>query len=374
MRIFTIVGIVLAVIGAYFAYLATQPSTGPFDVGHAAAPIVALTLLPMGIIFVIVGMYFSRLLGNRGELMREGIPGQARIESLAETGMLINNRPMVRMTLYVTVPGRAPYTLEHKEVVPLIALGMIAPGSTLPVVIDPTDPNRLAIDWSGETRARALGQAGYGAQGAGGYGAGGYGAPGTGGYGAGAPSAPGMPVPNTLSSTGGSIPNTITPEPVGGDPQAGVGFAMPPGMSMGVQPQPTFSMTGSGLDLSALYQQLAQAGITIGGGLPVMTSGSTRVIDARQGDQAGHLAMLKASGQLGRAVVRSSQDMNIAVHGSQIVVLDLEVTPQGGAAYPARVTAMVPQSDAGKVFVGAGLPVYADRANPQNLAVDWDAV
>jgi hypothetical protein len=186
-------------------------------------------------------------------------------------------------------------------------------------------------------------------------------------------------MPNTLSSGGGGAPNTLAAADAdgAGAPQSSVGFALPQGMSMAAQPQhPVWSMSGStmGFDMSALYQQLAQMGITIGGGLPVVTSGSTTVIDARPGDQAGHLAMLKASGQAGRAVVRSSQDMNVAVHGNQIVVLDLEVTPQGGAAYPVRVTAMVPPSDTGKVFVGAALPVYGDRANPQNVAVDWDAV
>jgi hypothetical protein len=172
------------------------------------------------------------------------------------------------------------------------------------------------------------------------------------------------------------MPNTLGAGPgTGGDPNAGAGFALPPGMGMGMQPrqQPTFSMGGAGFDLSAIYQQLAQAGITIGAGLPVMTTGTT-VIDMRAGDAAAHLATLKATGQPARGVVRAAQDMGVAVHGNQIVVLDLEVTPQGGGAYPVRTTGSVPLDDLGKLGVGAALPVYLDRSNPQNLAIDWDAV
>lgn len=368
MKIFTIIGIVCLAVGVYFGYQALQPASGgELDIGREAAPILAITFLPIGIIFTLVGLYVSRLGNARTKLMQAGLAGQATVLSAAETGVYINERPMVRLQLNVNVPGRAPYTVEHSEVIPLIALGMITPGSSLPVAVDPVDPQKLAIDWSGETRARALGAAG-----------------GMGVYPTVSQPGPGMPTPNTLSSSmPTSAPNTLLGSPQIGDPGApgaapgsGIGFAMPMGMmgmAGGVQGQPMISFGGTGVDLSSIYKQLAAAGVTITGGMPQMMSTSTTVIDARPGDVAEHLAQLKGAGKPGTAAVIGVQDMGMAIHGNQLTMLELNVTPQGGMGYPARVTALVPPASAGRAVVGGSLPVFIDSAFPQNLAIDWDA-
>jgi hypothetical protein len=369
-KIFTILGIVFLVVGGYFAYLALQPASDAIDVGHEAAPILAITFLPIGIIFTLVGLYVTRLGSARNKLLQTGVPGQATVMGAAETGVYINERPMVRLQLNVSVPGRAPYSVEHSEVIPLIALGMITPGSSLPVVVDGTDPQKLMVDWSGETRARAMSAAA---------------AMGT--YPTVAQAGVGMPLPNTLSSgVSAPAPNTLSGAPQvgaaggsGADPTSGVGFAMPmgmlgmTGMTGGTQGQPMFSFGGTGIDLSGIYKQLAAAGVTITGGMPQMMGSSTTVIDARPGDVAEHLAQLKGSGGSGTAAVTGVQDMGMAIHGNQLTMLELNVTPQGGAAYPARVTALVPPAEAGRAVVGGSLPVFIDHSNPQNLAIDWDA-
>jgi hypothetical protein len=116
--------------------------------------------------------------------------------------MYVNERPIVKLTLNVTVRGHAPYTVEPREVIPFIALGMITPGSTLLVAVDPVDPQKLAIDWGGQTQARAMNPM-----------AGSYGAP---------PATPGtVPLPNTLSTMGSTAaaPNTLQ-APAPGTPMA----------------------------------------------------------------------------------------------------------------------------------------------------------
>ena len=108
MRVFTITGAVLLAIGLFFVYQAMQPSTGPFDVGHEAAPIAALTLVPMGVIFTLVGWYLTRAMGQRDQLLQQGLPGMATISSAAETGVYVNERPMIKLTMTVQVPGHPP--------------------------------------------------------------------------------------------------------------------------------------------------------------------------------------------------------------------------------------------------------------------------
>ncbi|MEA2622982.1 MAG: hypothetical protein QOH61_1892, partial [Chloroflexota bacterium] len=109
MRIFTLVGIVLTVVGGFLLYLAFTTPAGPLGLDNLGLMIAGWTLFPMGAIFTLVGLWFGRAMGNRGKLIRQGIPGQATILSLAETGMLINDRPVARMTMNVVVPGRPPY-------------------------------------------------------------------------------------------------------------------------------------------------------------------------------------------------------------------------------------------------------------------------
>lgn len=76
-----------------------------------------------------------------------GIPGQATITSLAQTGMFLNQNPQVEMSLMVTVPGRAPYAATRKEFIPLIMLGRLSSGMPLAVRVDPADPSNVVIDW-----------------------------------------------------------------------------------------------------------------------------------------------------------------------------------------------------------------------------------
>ena len=198
---------------------------------------------------------------------------------------------------------------------------MITPGSTLPVVVDPMNPQKLVVDWSGETRARAMGAAAA-----------------AGVYPTVSQPGPGMPMPNTLSSSApAAAPNTLSGTPQIGQsgPAAagtGVGFATPMGMlgmSAG-QGQTMVSFGGTGVDLSSIYTQLAAAGVTITGGMPQMVSGSMSVVDARPGDVAEHLAQLKATGHAGTAAVTGAQDMGLAIHGNALAMLELSVTPQGG--------------------------------------------
>jgi hypothetical protein len=338
MRVFTIIGIVCLVIGGFFAYQAwlTPPSDNPFDVGKAAAPIVAITFLIIGFTFTIVGSVILRMGRARKELLTTGLVGRAEIVSATQTSMYVNEQPVVQLQLNVSVPGRAPYQVSHREVVPLLSLAVIQPGHSLPVAVDPANANKIAIDWGGVTAGRVATFSDTGAA----IGASQMGwAPGV------APTE--MPLPNTLSAMP-SPPPLAAPAPNTLSSLPGIGQSLPPGAEGGVgfaapaeMPPPT--MLGT--------QSAGSAGVGI----------------------AAYLAYLKTSGIAGRAVIRTVQDTRVAVVGDEVLALQLEVAPAGGAGYPVTTATMVPQRAVGRAVPGASLAVYIDRSNPQAIAIDWDA-
>jgi hypothetical protein len=88
-------------------------------------------------------------------ILDTGIPGQATITSLTQTGLFLNENPQVEMNLMITVTGKPPYAATRKEFVPLIMLGRLSSGMPLAVKVDPADPSNVIIDWSAPPAAPA---------------------------------------------------------------------------------------------------------------------------------------------------------------------------------------------------------------------------
>ncbi len=74
-----------------------------------------------------------------------GIAGNATVEAIADTGTMINNAPVVEMDLTVTVPGRDPYKVKHRQLVAHSALPRFQPGCSFSVRVDAGDPTKLVI-------------------------------------------------------------------------------------------------------------------------------------------------------------------------------------------------------------------------------------
>jgi hypothetical protein len=206
---------------------------------------------------------------------------------------------------------------------------------------------------------------------------------------------PGAPLPNTLSSMPGAAPNTLSGPVIPGagasaapGSSGGIGFALPVGLAAAAggvgggtgsglvtgMPAGIGAMSAlGGINMQALMQQLGAAGVTFTGGMQVVNGGTT-VVDARPNDMAAYIGYLRTNGHAGKALVRTANDMGIAIHGNELVMLQVEVQPDTGASYPAQIAALVPPSDSGKAVVGAELPVFIDRSNPQAIAIDWDAI
>ena len=78
-------------------------------------------------------------------LMASGRHGSATIEAIRDTGLTINDNPTVELDLSVSVDGRDAYAVTHRPTISRIAIASFQPGATVPVRVDPADPQSLMI-------------------------------------------------------------------------------------------------------------------------------------------------------------------------------------------------------------------------------------
>src|SRR5262245_15030075 len=121
-----------------------------------------------GVFMIVTGIVFlgvagamlllgQRLSGARraqDPLVQTGIPGDATVLSIRETGISFRSglETLVGFQLEVRVPGRPPYNVALEQGVPRILLGGVVPGSVVSVRVDPVDPQKVAIDFSAAPR------------------------------------------------------------------------------------------------------------------------------------------------------------------------------------------------------------------------------
>ena len=106
------------------------------------------TLGSLAFVGVILWFTLRPLLQNmnqRSQILQTGIPAMATIISLADTGMLVNHQPQVRIGLQVNPPHGLPYQTELTMVISMLMIPQVQPGLTVPVKIDPKDPSKVAI-------------------------------------------------------------------------------------------------------------------------------------------------------------------------------------------------------------------------------------
>jgi len=78
-------------------------------------------------------------------LMASGSVGQATITAIRQTGTMVNYNPECDLDLQVSVNGSAPYPVTHRQVIAQVALPSFQPGATVPVRVDPTNPQSLIV-------------------------------------------------------------------------------------------------------------------------------------------------------------------------------------------------------------------------------------
>ncbi len=109
-----------------------------------------VTIVPI----VLVVKYLSKMSGQRQALLHQGVPAQARIIQMGQTGTTINDSPMIRFVFEVRpqpMPGyrqaMPPFTANAEILVPMIALARVSPGATVPVRFNPQNQAEITIDF-----------------------------------------------------------------------------------------------------------------------------------------------------------------------------------------------------------------------------------
>ena len=81
------------------------------------------------------------------EIAASGDPATAQVNAARDTGTVMNMQPVMEIDLLVFPEGQPPYPVTLRQIVPLAQVGRLAPGTRLPVMIDPADPEAIWIDW-----------------------------------------------------------------------------------------------------------------------------------------------------------------------------------------------------------------------------------
>lgn len=118
----------------------------------------AVILLGVGILLLAIGLFLKAKGRRRARIYHSGMPGEALIRDIRETGTMVNNQPMYEFDLDVSGSSFAPTSTTHREVVPLWMASRVAPDTKVPVKVDPSNPARLIFDWE-RFRSSPLGAA-----------------------------------------------------------------------------------------------------------------------------------------------------------------------------------------------------------------------
>ena len=109
--------------------------------------VTAFSLAVPGVILRRVGTRLGRLVGIHPSFVDQGEHGTAVITAIGDTGVTINNDPVVSFELDVTI-GERTFTTTLKQRTPRVILGAVLPGTVVAVVADPEDATQVAIDWT----------------------------------------------------------------------------------------------------------------------------------------------------------------------------------------------------------------------------------
>jgi hypothetical protein len=101
------------------------------------------------VLLVVFGLRFHRRFREAMELRRTGVRGSAQVIGTRQTGVYLNEQPQIALQLRITAPGHGTYDTTVKEYVPFMAIGRLGSGRPLGVFVDPLDPAKVIIDWSG---------------------------------------------------------------------------------------------------------------------------------------------------------------------------------------------------------------------------------
>jgi hypothetical protein len=106
---------------------------------------------------VIYGLV-GRSAASSRRLQREGKPAWARVTSVEDTGVTVNQNPRIAITLHVEPDGEPAFEIATKKVVSRLSVPQV--GSTVAIRYDPNDHERFVFDDGSALAAGAAGAQG----------------------------------------------------------------------------------------------------------------------------------------------------------------------------------------------------------------------
>ena len=116
-------------------------------IAAAGLPGAILVVVLLGVTVVVFWIVLAPQ-ARRNKLARTGVPAEAVILSIAETGWTLNgNYGLARLRLQVEPPdGGEPYEVTVKSYINRFEIPSYQPGVRLPVRVDPTDQTKVAVN------------------------------------------------------------------------------------------------------------------------------------------------------------------------------------------------------------------------------------
>jgi hypothetical protein len=110
-----------------------------------------VTVVDLAILGLLYHFIFKTLMKNE-RLMETGKPARARVVTARYTGAVINDiYKEYDFTLEVFPEGGEPYEAKTRGLVPIEETASFQPGMMIPVMVDPADPNDVAIGGNEES-------------------------------------------------------------------------------------------------------------------------------------------------------------------------------------------------------------------------------
>lgn len=75
-----------------------------------------------------------------------GVSASAEVLKIWDTGVRLNDNPVVGFRLLVTLEDGTAYEAEAKNVISIVHIYQVQPGAVVPVKIDPDNPELVALD------------------------------------------------------------------------------------------------------------------------------------------------------------------------------------------------------------------------------------
>jgi hypothetical protein len=77
-----------------------------------------------------------------------GVDATAMITGVTQTGAMVNFQPTLQIEMTVMRDGAPPYPVSVTQVVEQVFLAKAVAGASVPVKVDPQDPNSIWINWA----------------------------------------------------------------------------------------------------------------------------------------------------------------------------------------------------------------------------------